>query len=287
MAIGYFGRFKTVSSLYWENVSGLQTAATVLWSSTDEAAHKLIHDHGITHIAAIAADNFLPHLFELASPSSRARTLSESFQSRLLDLRKAPRWLRPIPFRPRFPDHTDRRAYLYQVVPEQNELDASWNIAVAELASGNTDEGGAEFEQAIKGVIPSRRPELYESAGRTAYQAGAHRLAVRLLGSALALRPSYAVAANIAWIRATTADDGVRDGRAALATGERLTAQDPNDMMALDVLGAALAENARFQEAGAAAQRMLSIARGRADTAGEQRAMARIRSYAAGRPWRQ
>lgn len=287
MAIGYFGRFNTISSLYWENVDGLRTAATILWSSSDAAAHRIVRERGITHIAAIAADDFLPNLFALASPNSRARTLDETFDSRLLDLRKSPHWLRPIPFSPRFPDRTDHRAYLYEVVPEQTDLDAAWNIALAELAVGNIDDGGAEFERAIESANTTRRPELYENAGRIAYQSRAHRLAVRLLNSAMALRPSHAIATNIAWIQATSADEAVRDGRVSLLAAERLTAEDPSDMMALDVLGAALAENARFGEAVAAAQRMAMIARAHADTATEQRAFKRIRAYLAGRPWRQ
>jgi tetratricopeptide (TPR) repeat protein len=287
MAIGYFGRFRTISSFYWENMTGDRAAAAILASPSDDTARALIQARGITHVASIAADNFLPHLFELAPPSSRAKTLDGAFGYRLLDPRHAPRWLRPIPFHPRFPDQTDTRAFLYQVVPDQTELDALWNVAIAELAAGNVDDAAGEFERAASTANTSRRPELYQTAGRIAYQSGAHRLAVQLLDSAMRLRPSRDLAANIAWIRATSSDASVRNGQAALVTAQRLTGEDPNDMMALDVLGAALAEMGRFAEAVGVAERMLGVARGHGDIAGEQRAATRLRAYRAGQPWRQ
>lgn len=287
MAIGYFGRFRTIASFYWENMAGVEAAAEILSSATDEQARALIQARGITHIVMSSTDNFLPELFELASSGSRAKELKQTFGYRLLDLHNTPSWLRPIPFHPRFPDAGDNRANLYQVVPDQTELDAAWNIAIAELAAGRAEDAAFEFERAVKVESSSRRAELYGSAGRIAYQWRAHRLAVALLDSAMAGHPSREVAANIAWIRATSADPGVRDGRLALAMAERLSAEDPNDLTTLDVLGAALAENGRFADAIIAAERMHTIAHGRSDSATEERAVERIRAYSAGRPWRQ
>jgi len=287
MAIGYFGRFRTVSSFYWENMQGNRAAAAILSSASDDSALAMIQARGITHVAAIAADNSLNVLFELPTAGAHAKTLAAAFGSRLLDPRQSPRWLRPIPFHPRFPDRTDTRAFLYQVVPDQTDLDAAWNVALAELAVRNDDVASAEFERAAQVANPARRAVIYENAGRVAYEAGAHRLAVHLLRSAMKLHPSRDVTLNLAWIRATSADDSVRDGRAALDAATDLVKQDPGDVMAVDVLAASLAETGRFADAVATMRNLRESARQRGDSATEERALSRLRSYVAGRPWRQ
>jgi tetratricopeptide (TPR) repeat protein len=215
--------------------------------------------------------------------------LSRTFGYRLLNERVAPRWLRPIPFRPRFPNPGgDNRAALFEVVtPEQTDFEAAWNMAVAEVADGSSVESGGDFRRAISLAAPARSSELYQNAGRIAYQWGDHGLAVRLLDSAMSRHPSRAVAANIAWILATSRDDRVRNGRAALESAERLVREDPADQTSLDVFAAALAEMGRYADAVAVAQRMLSSAQASGNAAGEARAKERLAAYGAGRPWRQ
>jgi len=101
------------------------------------------------------------------------------------------------------------------------------------------------------------------------------------------LHPSRDVTLNLAWIRATSADDSVRDGRAALDAATDLVKQDPGDVMAVDVLAASLAETGRFADAVATMRNLRESARQRGDSATEERALSRLRSYVAGRPWRQ
>lgn len=287
MAIGYFGRFETIASLYWENISGLEAAAAIFSSTTDDSARALMKARGVTHIAIVSTHDFLEDYLELARPQAIPGELSHTFGFRLLNERTFPRWLRPIPFRPRFPN-AGQKALLFQVVtPEQNEFEAAWNLAVADVANGKSAEADSIFRQAILLAAPARAPELYQSAGLSAYQWGDHVLAIRLLNVAMSLRPSSNVDANIAWILATSADDRVRDGRAAFERAQRLARQRPDDQTSLDVFAAALAELGRYGDAATVAQRMLTIAQAKGDAAGAARAKERLAAYGAGRPWRQ
>jgi len=288
MAIGYFGRFQTLASLYWENMSGLEAAAAILSSTSDDSARALIHARGVTHLAMISTHNFLENYLELAHPGASASDLSRTFGYRLLAGHTAPRWLRPIPFQPRFPKPGDNRALLFEVVePEQTEFEAAWNAAVAAVAAGDAGFAESDFRHAISLASPARGAELYQNAGRISYQWGEHVLALRLLGSAMSLHRSSPVEANIAWILATSRDDRVRDGRAALERAQRLVRDNPVDETSLDAFGAALAEMGRFADAVTVARRMLALAQTKGDAAGQERAKERLASYAVGRPWRQ
>jgi tetratricopeptide (TPR) repeat protein len=287
MAIGYFGRFKTLASLYWENMPGLEAAAAIFSSTSDDSAHALMNARGVTHVAMVSTHNFLEDYLELARPRSTPNELTHTFGFRLLNENAIPRWLRPIPFRPRFPNPGEK-ALLFQVVsPEQSDFEAAWNLAVAEAASGSSTDADSTFRHAIALAAPARAAELYQSAGQAAYQWGNHPLAIRLLDVAGSLRPSSAIDANIAWILATSTDARVRDGRAALERAQRLARQNPDDPTSLDVFAAALAELGRYADAVTVAQRMLAIAQAKGDEPGIARARVRLASYSAGRPWRQ
>jgi tetratricopeptide (TPR) repeat protein len=287
MAIGYFGRFQTLASLYWENMPGLEAAAAIFSSTSNDSARALMNARGVTHVAVVSTHNFLEDYLELVRPRVGPGELSRTFGYRLLYQHAVPRWLRPIPFRPRFPNPGEQ-ALLFQVVtPEQTEFEAAWNLAVAEAANGNSAGADSTFRHAIALAAPSRAAELYQSAGQSAYQWGDHALAVRLLDVSMSLRPSSDVDANIAWILATSTDERVRDGRAAFERAQRLARQNPDDLTSLDVFAAALAELGRYGDAVTVGQRMLAIAQAKGDSAAAVRAKARLASYSSGRPWRQ
>jgi protein O-mannosyl-transferase len=96
-----------------------------------------------------------------------------------------------------------------------------------------------------------------------------------------------ASASLLAWILATSRDDRLRDGRAALAFAERVARAQPDDPSALSSVAAACAELGRFREAVVAAERALSLARAGGDREAEALLQQRLESYRGGRPWRQ
>jgi Flp pilus assembly protein TadD len=79
----------------------------------------------------------------------------------------------------------------------------------------------------------------------------------------------------------------VRNGPEALALVEKIAGLFPNDHAFVNIAAAALAENGRFVEAVATAERALALARAAGNQNVETLVAQRIEAYRAGRPWRQ
>jgi hypothetical protein len=91
----------------------------------------------------------------------------------------------------------------------------------------------------------------------------------------------------LAWILATSRDEGLRDGPAALALAERAVRVQANDPSTWSSVAAANAEVGRFAAAVAAAERALALVRGDGEPQARPLLQRRLESYRAGRPWRQ
>ncbi len=285
--IGYFGRFRTIGTLYWENADGLRAAAAILSARTDLEARVLMRTRGVTHIALIGHD-FLAQYLELAHPGATRDDIKATFGYRLLHDDSLPLWLRPVPVPARAGDTPPALSVVaLQVVAEQSEPEALWHIALARLAARDATAAEQNFRSAIALVPTLQRASLYDAAATLAYQSGAHRLASTLFREAETIAPTVPMRVALAWILATSPDDGARDGAKALHLMEPLVSQSPNDPALLDGLAAALAESGRYDEAGSVAVRAVALYQRIGDTRGETRARLRLASYRANRPWRQ
>jgi tetratricopeptide (TPR) repeat protein len=286
--IGYYGRFKTIGTLYWENVEGLKAAAAIYCAERDDDAKQLILARGITHLALISKANFIAEFFQLFRPEAASEGVAKTFAHRVLVKQEIPRWLRAIPYRaPANMAMPNLSVLLFQVVPDQSEPDARWNLASAQLAIGNLNGAEQNFRQAIALAPVTQRVALHQAAGDLAYQQHAHALAIRLYRAGLALGPDSRLAGNLAWALATTPDATLRNGREALALAEPALAANPNDAGLWNTMAAALAENGRFPEAAKAASQALQLARPSVDNNVAALLQRRIDTYQAGRPWRE
>ncbi|HUQ28857.1 MAG TPA: hypothetical protein VM051_09705 [Usitatibacter sp.] len=97
-SIGYYGRFRTLGTLYWENAEGLKAAAAIFSAHDNVRAHELARERGITHIALVSDQNFLSEYYSLLEPASRAGDVQASFGWRLLSGEPPPEWLERIPY---------------------------------------------------------------------------------------------------------------------------------------------------------------------------------------------
>jgi len=282
--IGYFGRFRTLASLYWENIDGVEAAAGIFSAPSDDEALRLMQAHGVTDIALVTSD-YLPTYLELARSASGADKLQGTFGYRLIHSREFPRWLKPIAYRPRADLPIDARPILFEVVPDQSPFDAAWYTATAELAARNPGFADDEFRRAVSLRSSAERGGLYLAAAQTSYQWDDHALALRLLDTAETISRVPSVEANIVWILATSRDDRVRNAPLALRRAEALVAKGSPDQTELDVWAAALAANGRFAEADTVAERAFAMAQTAGDRAGAARSQARISMYRSGRPW--
>jgi hypothetical protein len=96
--VGYYGRFRTLGTLYWENAAGLKAAASIFSARDDAEAARLAREHGVTHVAMISQENFVAEYYDLLHPRATAAEVQASFGARLLAGNWAPAWLERIPY---------------------------------------------------------------------------------------------------------------------------------------------------------------------------------------------
>ena len=283
--MGYYGNFKTIGTLYWENYVGMRTAAEIFGAPTEEKAREMVRAHGITHIALITEESFLPQFYSILHPGSTPEELRKSFGFHVLADLVLPAWLRPIPYRP--PADVllpNLRVILLQVVPDQNEATALWHIALAQLALGENNNAAQSFEASVMKAPAAERVQLCLTAGNRCYERGAHDAAVRMFRDALTAGPNAVALSNLVWLLATSKDDTVRNGQEALTLSQQLK---PEDASSLTSIAAALAEVGRFPEAVAACTQALERVKAAGDKAAAEQLTKRLELYRAGKPWHQ
>lgn len=97
-SVGYYGRFRTLGTLYWENAEGLKAAARIFSTADDAEAERLMRARHVTHIAMFADENFIEPYLVLLHPDATPQRLQRSFGWRLLTGAEIPAWLEPIPY---------------------------------------------------------------------------------------------------------------------------------------------------------------------------------------------
>jgi tetratricopeptide (TPR) repeat protein len=175
-----------------------------------------------------------------------------------------------------------------------------YNLALLFASLGRDDDALRELDTALRHEPRYVQAHLLEAD--LLARRGEHVRAASRYGHALQLDPDHVVAkCELAWLLAASPEAGVRDGKkaAALAVSACETLQWKS-ARALDILGAAYAEEGRFAEAEAAGRRALAllggeggadpVARSSADPR-EREAIARevgerVELYRQGKPFR-
>ncbi|MGH7946510.1 MAG: hypothetical protein ACREF9_16105, partial [Opitutaceae bacterium] len=320
-AVGYYGRFKTLGTLYWENVAGLKAAAMSLSARSQEESAELIRKYGVTHIAMISEENFIEQYYRLLHPGATNEDVKKSFGYQLLAARVIPPWLQMIPYK--VPDDLSSlniTVLLFKVAFEQTPADALYHIALGKIALGLLPDAERDLDTLIqqspasyqpwmrKGELllarhdwagaatamidgisrapADQRPGLFAVAARSFYNQNQPAQAIRLYRVALKDRFDPNIAAYLAFILATSSDDALRDGREAGALAVQALQTDPNSPSLLNAWAAALAENGRYQEAVAVADRAIANARLNGDTATQRVTEERLTIFKSGKPLR-
>lgn len=151
------GGFKTVGTLYWENVDGLKTAAEMLNAQSDDEALAMLKKHGITHVSMMPWENFIGPYFQILNPNPvPGKSLENSFGQRALFKKELPHWARPIPYPKNFLSNAlQQDVLLLEIVPDQSPAEAEFHLARFErLSEGNPV--AAEFR--LKSIL-DRSPE--------------------------------------------------------------------------------------------------------------------------------
>ena len=126
-----FGGFRTIGTLYWENVAGLKAAADGLNSQGEEAALRFIRKHGVTHLSFMTWENFIEPYFNILHPDRVAGiSFDQSFGKRAFFDKSIPPWMRPIAFPPNALTHAaQQQILLLQFAPDQSFNEAKFHLA--------------------------------------------------------------------------------------------------------------------------------------------------------------
>jgi len=320
--IAYYGRFKTLGTLYWENTAGLKAAASILGAQTEQEAATLIQKHKVTHIALVAQENFIEQYYRLLHPNAKDEDVRKCFGLKILSDKVVPQWLQMLPYS--VPDDLATikpTVMLFKVTFGQSMPEALYHVALAQIAGGFIDEGERVIDQLIKiapqlpepwlrkgellftrhawaesaehtlkGITLSAanvRSTLYGEAAAAFYKQNQHALAAQIYRGAIMEQATIDHVSYLGWILATSPDDSVRNAKDALQLAELAVKADPASASAFSVLSAALAENGRLPEAANAADRAVANSAIRKDAPGIQQEFAdRLATLRAGKPLR-
>lgn len=287
-SISYYGGFSSLGTLYWENTEGLKAAAAIHCAERDDEALALIKARGVTHVVMVSQGNFIAEYFRLWRPTAPPADVEKTFAHRLLVQQQVPRWLRAIAYRAPIGNALPNfRVLLFQVIPDQTDLEACWYLARAQLELGNHDDAERLFRMAINLGNPEQRGQLLQIAADLAVGQRAPAVAARLYRDGIAQSPTAKGVAEYAWLLSSTSDPTVHNGREALALVEPAAKANPNDALLLNSYASALADNGRFTEAVAVAERTVALLRSAGDTNATAIMQQRLEAYRANRAWRQ
>ncbi|HKS05871.1 MAG TPA: tetratricopeptide repeat protein [Gemmatimonadaceae bacterium] len=319
---GFYGQFKTIGTLYWENADGLRTAAEIFSAQTTDEAAQRIREKGITHIAMFSENNFLGPYFQLLHGEGATDGIERTFGYKLLLERQVPTWLRVIPYRPSAGlDSLGIQVYLYQV--EFNQTADEWLSyrAAGAMEAGELDSAARMFDTLVahsprnyeywlsRGGLLVRQGEWDRAMDATlrgislapaAQQRGLYewfagnlirfqqpRRALTVMRAALASKFEPDMAASLAYMLSTSRDDAMRNGAEAVTLARRALATKPESATYLVCLATALAETGRFDEAVRTAESAATRARTAGDLQTLNMAERVTASFRAKKPWRE
>ncbi|MBX9790809.1 MAG: tetratricopeptide repeat protein [Pirellulales bacterium] len=248
---------------------------------------------------------FQQRLADLAS--SRMAAAKTAHAQRLLqagDATRARRFLdEAIAVRPDFaPAHTGagilllaegnaaaaRERFEQAVAADAKFLPAMLNLAECDLRDGRFSAARRRYE-AVRELEP-KNADAQLGLANCAKQQGEYAEAIALLQSLLNANPEHLAAVNnLGWLLATCPDERFRDAARALALAESLVRKPKQVPWSYwDTLAAAYSENRQFDQAIAAEEKALSLARSDPRTSADSLVplAARLEQYRRGEPYR-
>ncbi|MDP1580365.1 MAG: hypothetical protein Q8M02_08805 [Candidatus Didemnitutus sp.] len=290
--VAFFGDFKSLGTLYWENLAGLKAAAAINAAPTDEAAAALIRKHGVTHLAFLRDGNYIVEYARLLHPDLRDDQITQTFGYRLLAGRQVPVWLEALPYAAPtgLPEEVDREMLLFRVNFEQKPTAAAYRLAMLQMARNEIQdalntfaialqfdpqnypahlrrgelflnrqqwpEAVTEFERGAQAAPVTERYRVLAQAGIEFERLMRRAEAAALYERALREQVTNVIAGNnLAWIFSTTPEAALRNPARALELAHEASELEPKNMAVWGTLAAAYAANGDFTAALAALDR--------------------------------
>ncbi|HEY8903757.1 MAG TPA: hypothetical protein VIM48_08615, partial [Chthoniobacterales bacterium] len=171
VGVGYYGQFRTVGTLYWENRDGLLAAAEMLDAGDDAEVAARIHLHGVTHVALVSSHDFLSEYHYALTGNRTPARAGEGVGHRLLYEHRVPMWLRPIDYHvpaPLVP--LGIKVELFAVDFSAPAAVAHERIGVYQLAKGASALAEASFMASL--TADASRPAPWLLEGRLMLESG-------------------------------------------------------------------------------------------------------------------
>jgi hypothetical protein len=96
--VGYYGRFATLGTLYWENGAGLEAAAHIFSEESDDRICRLLADHRVTHVVFVSNQDYAAEYYTLLHPDATPQGWLRSLGGRIAAERPLPRCMRALPY---------------------------------------------------------------------------------------------------------------------------------------------------------------------------------------------
>lgn len=296
--VGFYGDFKTLGTLYWENLDGLKAAAEIISARSEDEAARLIKARGVTHLAMFRAGNYVLEYAALLRPGITLEEAQSTFGYRLLAGRQVPLWLEALPYAAPtgLPNEIDREILVFKVNFTQESAGAAYNLAMLQFSREETDDALRSLAQALAfdpAYYPAairrgeyfvsrqdwaRAQESFELAAAIAPTYERYRLltqtaigfaskkelarAIAFYDRALAENATPTIAANnLAWILATASEAKLRNPARALELARQCAASQADSPISVGTLAAALAATGQFEDAASTLERAIGLAR--------------------------
>jgi hypothetical protein len=164
----YFGSFRGLGTLYWENTEGFRRAAAIFAASSPDEANALVRRYGVTHLVLLSWDDFAEdfvRFYREVPPGQPAP--QDAFILGLLHGRGVPPWLRLIPYRlPGQAVLKGQSVLVFEVTPPQSPAAAAVHLADYLLEMDRMDLA-ARMEPAL-----AEHPESLSAQAMLAYLQG-------------------------------------------------------------------------------------------------------------------
>lgn len=171
VGVGYYGRLRTVGTLYWENRDGLFAAAEILSARDDADAAARIYARGITHVVLVSSYDFLPEYNYALRGGTGSFEDRAALGHRLLYQHRVPVWLRPLHYRVPAPlAPLGFKIAVFAVDFETPRANALERIGRYQLSKGERGLAEASFMAAM--TADASRPEPWLRMGELALAAG-------------------------------------------------------------------------------------------------------------------
>jgi len=309
----FYGGFRTLGTLYWENRAGLEVMSSLAAATTDAEAEALIRRHGVTHLVLFTEDDVLDEIVRIARPAATPQQRTAAFATRVFRAGDIPAWLRALPDLGTSNPASGTRLELFAVDFAQSEAEAQFHLAEVLARRGSTERASVSFarsaalgyapaalrqaehllaaqrwseaivmlDQAIAGAPTAARYNLLTQAGEMLATGKQAIAAAGFFERALHENVTDTRAANgLAWLLATSPEPALQQREFALRLAQQSTRLDSSDAAGWSALAAARAATGDLRGAIEALDRATQVG---ASGSLLQRLSAQRAAYLAGR----